>query len=200
MPVNVSPLLGAREWRIGGMTFSFLYLAMRALFGALVRSRRGLHVKGHRAVGATTRARDPARQVAQPKLRLADRAPVAAAACHLPHSSREVRLGSLRPSRAGHPLRPEPRPKRIFISEFQVEGGHAPFHSDAETVAAWPNRGGESNRSFDTLHAVASRRARSRISARSCRRPAATAASHSSSPRLSLTYVAASPYCGENSS
>jgi hypothetical protein len=26
------------------MAFSFLYLAVRALFGALVRSRRGLHV------------------------------------------------------------------------------------------------------------------------------------------------------------
>lgn len=27
------------------MAFSFLYLAVRALLGALVRSRRGLHVK-----------------------------------------------------------------------------------------------------------------------------------------------------------
>ena len=27
------------------MVFSFLYLALRALLGALVRSRRGLHVK-----------------------------------------------------------------------------------------------------------------------------------------------------------
>ena len=27
------------------MVFSFLYLALRALIGALVRSRRGLHVK-----------------------------------------------------------------------------------------------------------------------------------------------------------
>ncbi len=27
------------------MVFSFLYLVVRALFGALVRSRRGLHVK-----------------------------------------------------------------------------------------------------------------------------------------------------------
>jgi hypothetical protein len=33
------------DWGIGGMAFSFLYLAMRALLGALVRSRRGLHVK-----------------------------------------------------------------------------------------------------------------------------------------------------------
>jgi hypothetical protein len=29
----------------GGMAFSFLYLAVRALLGALVRSRRGMHVK-----------------------------------------------------------------------------------------------------------------------------------------------------------
>ena len=31
--------------RIGGMVFSFLYLALRAVLGALVRSRRGLDVK-----------------------------------------------------------------------------------------------------------------------------------------------------------
>jgi hypothetical protein len=31
--------------RIGGIAFSFLYLAVRALLGALVRSRRGLDVK-----------------------------------------------------------------------------------------------------------------------------------------------------------
>ena len=31
--------------RIGGMAFSFLYLAVRGLLGALVRSRRGLDVK-----------------------------------------------------------------------------------------------------------------------------------------------------------
>jgi hypothetical protein len=30
---------------IGGMVFSFLYLAVRALLGMLIRSRRGLHVK-----------------------------------------------------------------------------------------------------------------------------------------------------------
>jgi hypothetical protein len=39
---RVSPLLRARAGRIGGMAFSFLYLAVRALFGAVVRSRRGL--------------------------------------------------------------------------------------------------------------------------------------------------------------
>jgi transposase len=37
--------LGRRVGRIGGMAFSFLYLAFRTLLGALVRSRRGLDVK-----------------------------------------------------------------------------------------------------------------------------------------------------------
>src|ERR1700750_2364321 len=37
---------------------SFLYLALRALVGGLVRSRRGLHVKRHRVVGIAARARD----------------------------------------------------------------------------------------------------------------------------------------------
>jgi hypothetical protein len=37
--------LGARAGRIGSMAFLFLYLALRALLGALVHSRRGLHVK-----------------------------------------------------------------------------------------------------------------------------------------------------------
>jgi hypothetical protein len=41
----LSPLSGAMAGIIGGMAFSFLYLVVRALFGALVRSRRGLHVK-----------------------------------------------------------------------------------------------------------------------------------------------------------
>jgi hypothetical protein len=36
----VSRPLGERVGRIGGMTFCFLYLAVRALLGALVRSRR----------------------------------------------------------------------------------------------------------------------------------------------------------------
>jgi len=37
--------LDTRTGRIGGMAFSFLYLAVRALLGMLIRSRRGLHVK-----------------------------------------------------------------------------------------------------------------------------------------------------------
>jgi hypothetical protein len=41
----VARLSVARAGRIGGMVFSFLYISVRALLGALVRSRRGLDVK-----------------------------------------------------------------------------------------------------------------------------------------------------------
>jgi len=41
----VSLFFRAGAGRIGGMAFSFLYLAFRALRGALVRSRRGLDAK-----------------------------------------------------------------------------------------------------------------------------------------------------------
>jgi putative transposase len=74
------------------MVFSFLYLAMRALLGALVRSRRGLHVKDVELLVLRHELEILRRQVAQPKLRLADRALLAAAACHLPRSSRGVLL------------------------------------------------------------------------------------------------------------
>jgi putative transposase len=56
------------------MVFSFLYLAMRALLGALVRSRRGLHVKDVELLVLRHELEILRRQVAQPKLRLADRA------------------------------------------------------------------------------------------------------------------------------
>src|SRR4051812_23681966 len=58
------------------MAFSFLYLAVRALLGALVRSRRGLAILR--------------RQVVRPKLGMADRALLAAAAVHLPRPQRAV--------------------------------------------------------------------------------------------------------------
>jgi hypothetical protein len=38
-------LFAGRVGRIGAVTFSFVYVAFRALLGALVRSRRGLDVK-----------------------------------------------------------------------------------------------------------------------------------------------------------
>jgi transposase InsO family protein len=74
------------------MAFSFLYLAVRALLGALVRSRRGLHVKDIELLVLRQELEILRRQVARPKLATADRALLAAAACHLPHSSRAVLL------------------------------------------------------------------------------------------------------------
>ena len=74
------------------MIFSFLYLAVRALLGALVRSRRGLSVKDVELLVLRHELEILRRQVARPKLGLADRALLAAAACHLPRSSRHVLL------------------------------------------------------------------------------------------------------------
>ena len=74
------------------MVFSFLYLAFRALLGALVRSRRGLDTKGIELLVLRHELEVLRRQVARPKLRAADRALLAAAACHLPRASRGARL------------------------------------------------------------------------------------------------------------
>ncbi len=74
------------------MAFSFVYLAVRALFGALVRSRRGLHVKDIELLVLRHELEILRRQVARPKLGMVDRALLAAAACHLPRSSRGLLL------------------------------------------------------------------------------------------------------------
>jgi putative transposase len=74
------------------MAFSLLYLAVRALLGALVRSRRGLQVKDIELLVLRHELEILRRQVARPKLGTVDRAPLAAAACHLPHSSRGLLL------------------------------------------------------------------------------------------------------------
>jgi hypothetical protein len=66
------------------MAVSFLYLAFRALLGALVRTRRGLDVKDIELLVLRHELEVLRRQVARPKLRAADRALLAAAACHLP--------------------------------------------------------------------------------------------------------------------
>src|SRR5712691_11920383 len=79
-------------WEDDSMAFSFLYLAMRALLGALVRSRRGLHVKDIELLVLRHELEILRRQVVRPKLRMADRALLAAAACHLPCSSRDARV------------------------------------------------------------------------------------------------------------
>jgi putative transposase len=54
--------------------FSYLYLAFRALLGALVRRRRGLHVKDLELLVLRHELEVLRRQVARPKLRAVDRA------------------------------------------------------------------------------------------------------------------------------
>src|SRR5262245_30300655 len=78
------------------MAFSFLYLALRALLGTLVRSRRSLDVKDIELLVLRHELEILRRQVARPKLAAADRALLAAAACHLPRSSRGVLLVTAR--------------------------------------------------------------------------------------------------------
>src|SRR6266498_839859 len=74
------------------MVFSVLYLAVRALLGALVRSRCGLQVKDIELLVLRHELEILRRQVARPQLTTPDRALLAAAACHLPGSSRGVLL------------------------------------------------------------------------------------------------------------
>jgi putative transposase len=74
------------------MAFSFLYLAFRALLGALVRSRRGLDARDIELLVLRHELEILRRQVARPKLTMVDRALLAAAAHHLPRSSRAARL------------------------------------------------------------------------------------------------------------
>ena len=74
----------------------FLYLAVRALLGALIRSRRGMHVKDVELLVLRHELEIRRRQVVRPKLRMVDRALLAAAACHLPRSSWGVLLVSPR--------------------------------------------------------------------------------------------------------
>ena len=78
------------------MAFSFVYLAFRALLGALVRTRRGLDVKDIELLVLRHELAVLRRQVARPRLRAADRALLAAAACHLPRPSRGARLVTAR--------------------------------------------------------------------------------------------------------
>jgi putative transposase len=70
------------------MAFSFLYLAIRAVLGALVRSRRGLDAKDIELLVLRHELAILRRQVARPKLGMTDRALLAAAAVHLPRPQR----------------------------------------------------------------------------------------------------------------
>jgi putative transposase len=99
------PLKGAKigvssRWhgaaRIGGMAFSFLYLAVRALLGALLRSRRGLHVKDIELLVLRHELEILRRHVTRPNLGMVDRALLAAAARHLPRSLGGARVVSPR--------------------------------------------------------------------------------------------------------
>jgi putative transposase len=74
------------------MAFSYRYLAVGALLGALVRSRRGLHVKDIEFLVLRHALEILRRQVVRPKLGTPVRVLLAAAACHLPRSSRRVLL------------------------------------------------------------------------------------------------------------
>jgi putative transposase len=74
------------------VAFSFLYVAFRALLGALVRCRRGLDAKDLEMMVLRHEVAVLRRQGARPKFRAADRALLAAAACHLPASARGARL------------------------------------------------------------------------------------------------------------
>src|SRR5213595_952630 len=72
------------------MALSFLYLAVWALLGALVRSRRALDVKDIELLVLRHELAILRRQVARPKLGMADRALLAAAAVHLPRPQRTL--------------------------------------------------------------------------------------------------------------
>jgi putative transposase len=74
------------------MALSFLYVAFRPLLGALVRSRRALDVKDVELLVLHHELEVLRRQVARPKLRGADRALLAATACHLPRPLRSARV------------------------------------------------------------------------------------------------------------
>jgi hypothetical protein len=134
------------------VTFSFLYVAFRALLRALVRSRRGLDVKDVELLVLRHELEVLRRQVARPKLRAADRALLAAAACHLPRSSRGARLVTPRtllrwhhaivrrewrqpPGRQGRP--PTPTDVRVLVLRLARENprwGHRRITGELGTL------------------------------------------------------------------
>ena len=135
------------------MAFSFLYVALRALLGALVGSRRGLDVKDVELLVCTTSSRFSAAGWARPKLRAADgacsrRRP---ATCHRP--SRGARLVTprtllrwhralVRREVAAAPAPPRGRPPtwgaeiRDLVIRLAREN---PAGAIGESAANWPN-------------------------------------------------------------
>jgi putative transposase len=83
------------------MAFSFLYLAVRALLGTLLRRRRGLWVKDVELMVLRHKLEILRRQVVRPQFGIVDRALLAAAASHLLRSSRGVLLVTPRRLLAG---------------------------------------------------------------------------------------------------
>src|SRR5947207_10171730 len=114
---------------MGGVAFSFLYLAVRALLGVLLRSRRGLYVKDVELLVLRHELEILRRQVVRPELRMVDRALLAAAACHLPRSSRSVLLVTPRTLLRWH--------QRLFVGS----GGRRPASVDGRacrrTFGSW---------------------------------------------------------------
>jgi hypothetical protein len=99
------------------MAFSFLYLAVRALLGALVRSRCGLGVKDIELLVLRHEPAISRRHVVRSKLGMADLALLAAAAVHLPLPQRAVHSAEAAPvgdpavrSAAESTRRADPRP------------------------------------------------------------------------------------------
>jgi hypothetical protein len=78
------------------MAFSLLHVAIRALLGALVRSRRGLDVKDIELLVLRHELEVLRRQVVRPQIGMADRALLAAAAAHLPRPQRSMLSVTLR--------------------------------------------------------------------------------------------------------
>jgi putative transposase len=74
------------------MFFSFAYLVFRALLGLIVGSRRGPDIKDIELMVVRHELDVLRRQVGRPALLPADRAFLAAAACHLPRSARSTLL------------------------------------------------------------------------------------------------------------
>jgi putative transposase len=138
----VSWALAGGFGRIGGDGLLVLLLAFRALPGVLVRHGRGLDVKDLEVLVLRHAVQVLRRPVARPKLRAADRALLAAAACHLPRSVRGARLVTPRTLMRWHralvrrkwrqqsgqrgrpPMRPEVRAEVLRLARSNPRWGH----------------------------------------------------------------------------